>query len=273
MSRFPGSDAARSASAAATGPTSASAINDTSSRAGVGRLLRPRPRRRRAVPRDPDDRPARRRRLRRRRLCRQFNGTSSATPCVAGLAALDLEPASGARRNVERPRDHRDDVRQDLAGPVRLRQRRAPSRAGRGTTRSATAASTPSGRCSRRARRSRAADEGAVPAAAAGAAARTRPRNAGARRRCPGSIPHRCMYFYEARDFDVERVDDRRRSQLRVTLRALPVAARPPAGRAALHDDAAAGRGGADCLRVRSLPARALGDRAGCRCTRRSGRP
>ena len=84
------------------------------------------------------------------RLLDGFNGTSSATPHVAGLAALilSLRPSLSARRGARDPREH---GRQDLAGPMPT-PTIPPSRTGRGTRRSATGASTPNGRCSLRAR-------------------------------------------------------------------------------------------------------------------------
>ena len=127
-------------------------------------------------------------------------------------ADLSLRPSLSQRR---RARHHREHVRQDLAEPLRLRQRRGQAerdlaRGGRlraGQRRAGVARGLRGRR--RRSRRR-------LPRLRRGLLRQT-PEECRGPAPLPWLADDRCMFFYEARVFDAEPVDDRRRLQLRVT--------------------------------------------------------
>jgi hypothetical protein len=143
----------------------------------------------------------------------RFNGTSSATPCVAGLAALILSLRPGLS-NVE--------VRSIIESTC---DKISPN-----LYTYSNAGSKPSGTWNEEVGYGRINAERALLAACAtGSDADDECRGCGsacagdtpAECRGPAPLPwldpHRCMFFYEARTFDLDRLENRRRLQLRVT--------------------------------------------------------
>ena len=144
----------------------------------------------------------------------RFNGTSSATPCVAGLAALILSL---------RPDLTNVDVRSIIESTC---DKISPD-----LYAYANVAGKPSGTWNDEVGYGRINAERALLAACATGAEKGGGECRGCGGRCdeatpeecrgpaplPWLDPHRCMLFYEARTFDLDPLEDRRRLQLRVT--------------------------------------------------------
>jgi subtilisin family serine protease len=143
-----------------------------------------------------------------------FNGTSAATPHVAGIAALmlSLRPSLSnvdVRAIIERTCDK---ISPNLYAYANVAGRSGGTwndevGYGRVNAERALLAACAGG------------DDGAAQRCrgCGGECAEETPEECRGPAPLPWLDPHRCMYFYEARVFDADRIDDRRRLQLRVT--------------------------------------------------------